>query len=227
MTRKRIRGSADVAQLLRESIQSGEFRSHQMLPSERKLAEQFGVSRGTIRVALAELAAANLVTTKRSHGTFVHGNLEAERELAIESIRPLELIDARFALEPHICRLAAINARKSDLSDLNVLLLAMEAQVADRLRFSELDAQFHTRLAETTGNQCLAWVSSQIERVRFQKEWTRMRYLTLDPPMIAIYNEQHRSVVESIEGRSPDAAATAMQVHLESARTSLLRAASR
>ncbi|WP_419996107.1 GntR family transcriptional regulator [Streptomyces boninensis] len=60
-----MNGSAspeDVADALRDSIRSGELRPGATLPTQKKLAEQFGVERGTVRQALERLKAENLLT---------------------------------------------------------------------------------------------------------------------------------------------------------------------
>ena len=219
-------GSSEIASVLRSEISDNTWNEFDRLPPERELAARFGVSRGTVRDALAKLSKENLVEIRRSSGSFVTPYKRAEfADLPFESIRPLELIDARFALEPHICRLAVLNARRADFEDLEVLLESMEAEVNDRINFSELDAEFHARLVETTGNQLLVWMARQIDRVRIQDEWMRMRRLTLEPPIIVQYNSQHRRIVDAIRKRDPELAANIMKEHLETARLSLTRAA--
>ncbi|MEE8270943.1 MAG: GntR family transcriptional regulator [Alphaproteobacteria bacterium] len=60
-----------VKDLLRQRIADGTWRPDQMLPSETKLAAELGVSQGTVRKALDELAAQNLVVRRQGRGTFV------------------------------------------------------------------------------------------------------------------------------------------------------------
>ena len=219
-------GSSEIASILREEIADRTWNEKERLPPERKLALRFGVSRSTVREALSRLADENLLEIRRSSGSFVLSAQRANKQnLPFDSIRPLELIDARFALEPHICRLAVLNARRSDFDELDRLLDLMEAEVDDRINFSELDARFHTRLVEATGNQLLLWVARQIDTVRKHDEWTRMRHLTLEPAIIIQYNSQHRRIVDAVRSRDPELAASEMKEHLETARLSLTRAA--
>lgn len=56
---------------LRAQIESGQLRTHERLPSERDLSEQFGVSRMTVRQALDALAQQGLIYGKVGKGTFV------------------------------------------------------------------------------------------------------------------------------------------------------------
>ena len=219
-------GSSEIASILREEIADRTWNEKERLPPERKLALRFGVSRSTVREALSRLADENLLEIRRSSGSFVLSAQRANKQnLPFDSIRPLELIDARFALEPHICRLAVLNACRSDFDELDRLIDLMEAEIDDRINFSELDARFHTRLVEATGNQLLLWVARQIDTVRKHVEWTRMRHLTLEPAIIIQYNSQHRRIVDAVRSRDPELAASEMKEHLETARLSLTRAA--
>ena len=218
-------GSADIAAILRREILSSVLMLHDRLPAERVMAERYGVSRGTLREALMRLERERLVEIRAGSGTYVIHASPMPMDTPIESARPLELIDARFALEPHICRLAVLHARRSDFETFETLLTQMEACLDDPLAFGEADSQFHTALAQSTGNNLLIWIVGQMSGVRGQDEWTRMRHLTLDTRIIAQYNTEHRQIVNAIRAREPDRAAVLMKGHLETARLSLTRAA--
>jgi GntR family uxuAB operon transcriptional repressor len=220
------RGSAEIAGLLRQDIQRGKLRSQERLPAERELAETYSVARGTIREALNQLERDGLVEIRRGSGTYVLANGTDATNPAVENATPLELIDARFALEPHICRLAVLHARRQDLEKAEELLAGMEACRNEPARFSILDTAFHTLLAETTGNRLLIWIVAQINSVRNQDQWARMRQLTLNETTVAEYNSHHREIFDAIKRREPEQAAVIMKQHLEAARLSLTRAAS-
>ena len=72
----------------------------------------------------------------------------------------------------------------------------------------------------------MIWIVSQINSVRNQEQWSRMRHLTLNASTISQYNLQHRQILEAIRSREPELAASYMQQHLEAVRLSLTRAAS-
>jgi DNA-binding FadR family transcriptional regulator len=216
-------GSAEVAADLRKQIRTQELAAFERLPSERVMAERFRVSRGTIREALLQLGRENLVDIRAGSGTYVTYTPAFDSSQAIENARPLELIDARFALEPHICRLAVLHARHSDFDRMELLLEKMEASVADSTAFSEADTAFHSALVESTENNLLVWIIGQIKSVRGQNEWRRMRQLTLDSVTISTYNTQHREILNAIRAREPELAAGLMKEHLETARLSLTR----
>lgn len=225
VTRKKRIGSAEIASLIRRDIKTGELGAKERLPPERVLAESYSVARGTVREALNRLAEESLVEIRAGSGTYVTFDPTESPGNIILNARPLELIDARFALEPHICRLAVLHARTSDLDQLEELLQTMESSVHEPTVFSSADTAFHSLLAETTNNSLLIWVVSQMNSVRNEKEWSNMRRLILNAETITAYNLQHRAILNAIRQREPEQAALAMKAHLEGARSSLNRAA--
>lgn len=219
------RSFSDVATELRRSIEEGEFQRFERLPPSRALAENLGVARNTLRDALYQLEKEGLLETRAGSGTYV---IDAKQDVvpaAVEEATPLELIDARFALEPHICRLCVLHGRREDFEALETLCTRMETALSDPVAFAEADTAFHRRLAATTRNNLLMWLISQINTVRSLDEWTRMRQLTLDEQIIRQYNTQHREVLNALRSREPERAAVKMKEHLETARMSLMRAA--
>ncbi len=219
-------GSTEIAGHLRADIKHGQIALHDRLPPERTLAEKYKVARGTVREALNRLADEGLVEIRAGSGTYVTYDPEEAAHSVIMAARPLELIDARFALEPHICRLAVLHARSQDLDEMESLLEQMENCGDDMQLFSEADTQWHTRLAESTGNSLLIWIVGQINTVRNQPEWSNMRQITLNHEIVSVYNKQHRQILNAIRTREPEQAASLMKEHLETARLTLTRSAS-
>src|SRR5919205_3690522 len=67
-----------LADLLRDQIESGELGPSEPLPSELRLAQEYGISRTTVRQAIAQLRTEGLVTVERPRGTFVRVPEEVE-----------------------------------------------------------------------------------------------------------------------------------------------------
>jgi GntR family transcriptional regulator len=63
--------------LLTQSLQSGEWKPGEAIPSEIELAARYKVSQGTVRKAIDELATENLVVRRQGKGTFVATHAEA------------------------------------------------------------------------------------------------------------------------------------------------------
>lgn len=221
---KRV-GSSEIASILRRDISRGELAPRERLAPERDLARAHGVARGTIREALNQLSAEGMVHIRPGSGTYVCDDATDTISSVIANARPLEMIDARFALEPHLCRLAVLHARQTDLDGMEALLLTMENSTDDPVNFSLADKSFHSLLAECTGNSLLVWITSQMSSVRNEEQWARMRQRTLNHGIISLYNKQHRQILNAIRSRDPEQAAALMKEHLETARLSLTRAA--
>ena len=62
--------------LLVKSLNSGEWKPGELIPSEQELASRFGVSQGTVRKAIDEMAMENLLTRRQGRGTFVATHTE-------------------------------------------------------------------------------------------------------------------------------------------------------
>ncbi|MEM8775729.1 MAG: FadR/GntR family transcriptional regulator [Pseudomonadota bacterium] len=217
-------GAAEIAALLRRDIADGVLQLHDRLPPERILSNAYGAARGTVRKALAVLEDEGFVETRAGSGTYVVQQAKLIAPEAVENATPLELMDARFALEPHICRLAVLHGRRDDFEKMDTLCNRMETCGDDPNEFSEADRDFHRALVDSTRNGLLVWVIEQIADVRSQEDWTRMRNLTLDEQTIHTYNAQHRQILNAIRVREAERAAMIMKDHLETARLSLTRA---
>ena len=71
-----------------QSLQSGEWRPGELIPSEVELANRFKVSQGTVRKAIDELSAENLVVRRQGKGTFVATHHEARAQFRFLRLKP-------------------------------------------------------------------------------------------------------------------------------------------
>ena len=117
------RGVSAILAHLRRAIETGAYGEGDQLPPERQLAVAFRAARGTVRRALDQLEQAGLVSRRLGSGTFVTAK-NAEDGPAddyTDLISPLQLIDARFAVEPYTTRLAVLNATRRDLDEMQAV----------------------------------------------------------------------------------------------------------
>lgn len=216
-------GANEIVKQLRTAIAQNHYSHGDRLPAERDLAAQFGTSRGTARHALLQLEKMNLVTRRVGSGTFVNSpGLESSNDIA-ETTGPLELMEVRFAIEPHMVRLAVANASVRDLEHMHRALQHVEAaQGSDE--FTEADGNFHLALAECSQNPLLIWLYRQINDVRGHSQWVAVKEKILTPQRIAQYNEHHRGIYSAVASRDTSHAVSAMNDHLAMARNDLLGA---
>ncbi len=159
-----------IAAAIRESIVSGALAVDERLPNETELAEQFGVSRPTVREALKRLAAKNLIRSQRgvSGGNFVTLPSEDQVRSDLATTATLlvshqvfslaEVAESRRVLETTCARLAA--ERRTD-DHLVALQAAIDRQARPDLsdeEFCDADVGFHRVIVEAAGNPVLDYV---------------------------------------------------------------------
>lgn len=74
--------------LILTSLQTGEWKPGELIPSEMELAVRFGVSQGTVRKAIDELATENLVMRRQGKGTFVATHAEQQVQYRFLRLMP-------------------------------------------------------------------------------------------------------------------------------------------
>ena len=93
-----------VADQLMELIRGGSLKSGERLPSERDLAEQFGVSRPTIREAMIALEIAGLVEIRSGSGVYVlEARDKSSPQVDDQGPGPFEILEARRLIEGEAC----------------------------------------------------------------------------------------------------------------------------
>lgn len=165
--------SDDIVEQLEHLILEGIFKPGSRLPAERKLAEEFGVSRPSVREALKKMVAKGLVISRQGGGNFVVesvGQLFRDPILSLYGDYPdaqRDLLEFRHTLEASCAYYAALRANKLDLENLVQQFNVMKACYLDKQstknQEAEADAGFHLAIAEASHNMVLL----QIMRMLF------------------------------------------------------------
>jgi GntR family transcriptional regulator, transcriptional repressor for pyruvate dehydrogenase complex len=210
-----------VEEQIREAILSGAFRQGDKLPSETQLAEQFSVSRTTVREALRALASAGLISKVAgvAGGSFVrsvdHHALEAvlgdslRNVLRLGSITGAEVHQMRELLEVPAAGLAAEHRTADDLERLATVLGREKGTTVEDPAVPELDISVHSAVAAASGNRVLGSVVAALHGVA--RPVTTLR---LSPEIGRATVKQHKAVVEAIRAGDREAAMDAMAAHL-------------
>ena len=215
-------GASGIFNRIRAAIINGDYPYNARLPSERSLSEQFSVARGTIRAALEQLERANLVRKKFGSGTYVIYNAKFEQDDIAEETSPLELIETRLAIEPHIVKLVVSNANNRELRNLEQALENVLRSTHNPNSFSSADEAFHLMLAHCSQNPLLIWMYQRINDIRSHGQWSHRKMNILTPGKIRQYNEHHSALVKSIIRRDMEEASNLMIHHLTQAKRDLL-----
>ena len=211
--------SVQIAEAIRAAIISGDMDVDSRLPSEAELAEQFDVSRPTIREALKRLAAQSLIRTQRGAfgGAFVRrlSYEEAQKQLITTSTLLLSMneisfdtaCEARFALERSCAVLAA--SRRSE-AHLDRMAREIEVQRAPGLSdedFCASDVAFHSALVASAANPVLTYqVASAIEAMQ-----PLMNMITFTARSRAEIVAIHEALLAALEGNNADGLGSALE----------------
>ena len=220
--------ATEIARRLVDYLLSGQVGPGERMPSERQLAQAFGVGRSAMREAIKSLSLLGLVEVRHGDGTYLR---QADASLLPQVIewglllgepRTRDLVEARQKIEEVIAALAAERRTEADIADLKTLLARMEASVvADGPVevFVEADVAFHLRLAEASRNTALRDVLGGVQALL--RVWIG-RVIAAGNRDLSF--QEHIPILAAVERGDPDAARTAMEAHMRSAAERLDRA---
>jgi len=152
-----------IKRLLTQGLQAGEWKPGEAIPSEVELARRYGVSQGTVRKAIDELAGDNLVVRRQGRGTFVATHHEARTQFRFLRLLPDDeggeelgsrIVECRRLRAPvDVARILGLKAGETVVCIRRVLDLQGEPTVLDEIwlpgaRFRGLTAE---RLAAYSG----------------------------------------------------------------------------
>lgn len=184
------------------------------LPTEMELAQQLNVGRGTVREAVKQLVARNVLEIQRGRGTFIASNTGVVEDpfgftfIEDEARLTRELYDIRLQLEPWIASLAAQYATEENLLELRMLQTEVEELLKADQNYLPSDQRFHVCIANCTRNRVLPMLVPVISySIHLFGKLNSVRLMedTIDT---------HRRVVDAIAAHDPQAAHQAMTEHL-------------
>lgn len=204
-----------VTEKIAAEILGGKYEIGDRLPSERLLAEQYGVSRPTVREAMIALEVDGLVEVCTGSGVYVRALKRRGGEAAPMDIGPFELLEARALIEGEVAALAAQHITDETLEQLEALVREMEEENARDVVMSEdADRRFHLAIAEATNNSAMVHVVSELWKARQNSLQTvnfleKVRATGIKPRI-----DEHAAILEALRSRDPNAARAAMRTHL-------------
>jgi DNA-binding FadR family transcriptional regulator len=213
-----------ISQLLMTHIREGQFVPGQVLPAERDLAKQLGVSRSSVREALIALEISGWVEIRVGNGVFVCSALpETATTLNSDDVSVEDLLKARQVIESELAALAATTATDAQLRKLAALAKQMEKKITDDKAFHELDMQFHVLIGKLTSNPLLAEVVQNLWEGHYSPVFLRLEHHYAHDELVKLWVHDHRMIVNAIARRDPKGARTAMRKHLKNVLERLFR----
>ena len=182
------------------------------LPGERELAEQFNVSRVTIRQALISLQALGKLEVRPGSGAHVL-NAAVSQVDVLPSVSALELTEARSLFESEVAALAAPDISDETLAKLEQLIVEMSSDHDDVDAAELADRDFHLTIAAAAGNSVLYYIVEKLWRMRMELAPVKKVYDSVCSEDATVRGGEHREILDALHSRDPSQARLAMRKH--------------
>lgn len=215
-----------VARSIAASIAEGRYVPGDRLPSERGLADSFGVSRPTIRDAMIALEFQGLVEARQGSGVYVTARGKAEDDTSDAEVSALELTEARRLFEGEACALAAAAVSDEQVAALERMAREL-ATLASAEEAERLEHDFHLAVAHATRNAAIVAAVEEIWTLRrqFSDCGNQLRRVRLADPQG--FADDHHRIVATLRDRDPKEARRVIHEHLNRTVEALLSMAER
>ncbi len=205
----------EIYRKLRDAIEARRFEPGDKLPPERDLAVRFGSSRNLVRRAVQRLERERRVIRHVGRGTFVaHADGAGDRSPAQlpSKVSPLDVLEARMAIEPGFADLVVARASEEDFARLESRLQEMAAAPTQQ-EFREAGYAFHLELARTTRNPLLVRIFELIIEARAAAGWGRLRSLNDTQDARAAQTAANREILTALRERDAELARRMLRGH--------------
>lgn len=203
---------------IRELINTKHLEPGDKLPSERMMAEKFGVSRGNLREAIQKLEFYGLLKSIPQSGTFVANIGVIALNGMVDDILQLKdpdfksLVETRILLELKSVRLAALRRTEEELKQIETALNAYSSKVMKGEDAVQEDLLFHLAIANASGNSTLNTFMLKITPeiiTNFEK------YHVCDANQAFKGIDEHQAVFDAIVKQDPTLGKAKMKEHFK------------
>ena len=212
---KEARLAQSVAEEIRSLIMRDGMSAGDRLPTESELMARFDVGRSTIREAVKQLQAENIVVIRRGKGSFVADRTGVGKDpLGLsfeEQSRVLrELMEVRLLMEPGIAGEAALRRSQEDVEAMREAIQSMAEAAGAGEDYERFDYGFHLAMAESVHNSVLRRMYPVIFEAIVQG-YRRTAHVHGSSAVALAY---HRQILEAIETGDARTASEATRQHI-------------
>lgn len=211
----------DLARKLMKELSTGKFPVGSRLPAERELAQQYNVSRPTVREAVIALEVQGLVEVRIGSGAYVVA-LPGRKQVPGFNITAFELTEARLLFEGEAAALAATQATEDDIAEIERLVVEIARENQDPKGTDKADRAFHLAIAKATRNTAVYETIEKLWSLRYTSPEAALLHEKARTANVKPVVEEHTAVLEAFRRRDPNAARAAMRAHLAAVLDSLL-----
>ena len=201
-------------------ILMGDYLPKSRLPTEQRLAHDYGVSRTVVRSALQRLKSEGVVQSRQGSGTIVAAFdpetiARLNRDAQLPALK--DCYACRLAIEPAIAAVVAQEPSQEALAYLEEERALLEnGDTGNEYERSARDAQFHIRLAEFSGNVFFISVMNTLRpHVLFAMNISKTFTRGAQKKHFNLSQQEHLDIISAILDKDPEAAQAAMRVHIE------------
>lgn len=207
-------------------LRAGKIKVGDRLPGERALAENYGISRASVREAIRILDAMGVVRSSVGSGptsgaivvSDPSAGLSSALRLHVASNRlPVEdIVQTRILLETWTARAGAEReGGDTEREQAAQLLEAMDHPEVDRAAFHELDARFHVALSSLAGNEVMATIMESLSGSIVDYVKGSMDAMEDWPDVLEVLRTQHHGIFDAVQSRDGELAARLLREHIE------------
>ena len=213
--------SDQIVSQIEAMIVDGRFEAGQKLPAERELAQQFSVSRQSLREAIQKLEAKGLLERRHGGGTFVTDSVNESvttplfELLAKHPESQFDLLEFRHALEGISSFYAALRGTDADLdrieSSINSIMDSQTRAIDEQVQSL---VNFYLRIAEASHNVVLLHVVQGMRELLAENIKQNLEVLANNPSVVEQLNQHRLQIAKAIINGQPEQARDACHQHL-------------
>ncbi|WP_089612060.1 FadR/GntR family transcriptional regulator [Dehalobacterium formicoaceticum] len=214
--------SEEIVKQIVQNISNGELKPGDKLPAEREMCKVFSVSRTVVRDALKTLSGLGMVTIRHGLGAFVNEvDEDVSRLAALIQITDGtfdEIFQVREILEGYAALWCSQNAKEEDILALeNIVKRGKELGLMNSEKLALLDAEFHLKIVEASGNKVLMRLMVNI--LDLTGEIRDKSFKIPGRQYLSVL--EHEEVFKAIKQHDPDLAFTRMVQHVQNVKKDL------
>jgi len=207
-------------------LRSGKIKVGDRLPGERTLADNYGISRASVREAIRILDAMGILRSSVGSGPTSGAIVVSDPSAGLSSALRLhvatnrlpvaDIVQTRILLETWTARTGADRpGGDEDLEQAAQLLHAMDNPNIDRAAFHELDARFHVALSSLAGNAVVATMMESLSGSIVGYVKGAMDAMDAWPEVLSVLRTQHHGIFDAVQAHDGELAARLLREHIE------------